>query len=62
MEYKNWKHSIEGSHAMDAGIFDTDLRRIKHVSSLMTGEALDAYRDQFHTVQSNPSDPTKWVI
>ena len=61
IEYKNWKHSIEGSHAMDAGVFDTDLRRIQHVSSLMTGEALDTYRDQFRTVQSNPSDPTKWA-
>jgi hypothetical protein len=59
-KYVNWRSQINRCFGMDREVFNTEYRKIQHISSLLTDDAYDVNRDHFDTITENPDDPEQW--
>jgi len=58
--YVNWRSQITACLVIDSAVFDTELRRINHIASLLTGDAYNMNRTAFDTVTNLPDKPHLW--
>lgn len=59
-QYANWRSQIKRCFGVDSAIFNTEFRKIQHISGLLTDDAYDANRDHFDTITENPNEPEYW--
>jgi hypothetical protein len=58
--YVNWRSQINRCFGVDRNVFNTEYRRIQHISGLLKDDAYDINRDHFDTITENPDDPEYW--
>jgi len=59
-QYVNWRSQINRCFGVDRHIFDTEYRKIQHISGLLKDDAYDRTREYFDTVTEYPDDPEYW--
>ena len=59
-QYVNWRSQINRCFGVDRDVFNTEYRRIQHISGLLKDDAYDSNREHFDTITENPDDPEDW--
>jgi hypothetical protein len=59
-QYVNWRSQINRCFGVDRDVFNTEYRKIQHISGLLKDDAYDMNRDHFDTVTEHPDDPEYW--
>ena len=60
-QYVNWRSQINRCFAVDSTIFNSELRKIQHISGLLKDDAYDFNRENFNSIIENKDEPERWV-
>ena len=59
-QYANWRSQIGRCFGVDSNIFNSEYRKIQHISSLLKDTAYEVHREKFDTITANPDNPEHW--
>lgn len=59
-QYVNWRSQVRRCFGVDSDTFNSEFRKIQHISGLLKDDAYDANRDHFDTITQFPDNPVHW--